>query len=65
MYELANIKPNEYFYKHHKKEGEDKWETYMRVTRQIMSDASGLELSENYMEQKMEYKNLLYKKKSK
>ena len=58
--ELPVFRPNEYFWKHHQKEGEEKWATYMRVIRQIMSDASGLPLSDEKMEEKFDYKKILY-----
>lgn len=42
------------------KEGEEKWQTYARVIRQIMSDESGIPLLESKIEEKFEYKGLLY-----
>lgn len=44
--ELPVFKPNEYFFEHHTKEGEERWETYARVIRDIMADSSGLKTSE-------------------
>ena len=31
--EFPVFKPNEYFFKNHQKEGEEKWETYARIIR--------------------------------
>lgn len=58
--ELPVFKPNEYFFKHHLKEGEEKWLCYTRTIRQIMSETSGLPLSDQTLEDKLEYKQLLY-----
>ena len=33
---------NEYFFNNHQKEGEQRWETYARVIRTIMSETMGL-----------------------
>ena len=57
---LPTFKPNEYFFKNHQREGEEKWETYMRVIRDIMSEASGLPKSDLSIDDKFEYKELLY-----
>ena len=35
--ELPTFEPNDYFFKNHQKEGEDKWETYARIMREIMA----------------------------
>jgi hypothetical protein len=58
--ELPVFEPNDYFFKHHMKEGEIKWVTYMRVIREIMADALGFKLSEQSLEDKFAYKELLY-----
>lgn len=44
--ELPVFKPNEYFFKNHVKEGEEKWMAYMRVIREIMAENLGFKLSE-------------------
>jgi hypothetical protein len=44
--QLPNFLPNEFFFKNHQKDGEEKWETFARVIRQIMSDESNLKLSD-------------------
>lgn len=59
---LPVFRPNEYLWQHHQKEGEEKWQTYARVIRQIMSDASGIPLLESKIEEKFEYKGILYPK---
>ena len=43
--ELPIFAPNEFFYKNHQKEGEERWMTYSRVLRDIMAETGGLELS--------------------
>ena len=37
LVELPDFKPNEYFWKHHLKEGEEKWECFARCTKEIMA----------------------------
>lgn len=44
--ELPVFKPNDYFFEHHKKDDEEKWQCFMRVIRQLMSETSGLPLSD-------------------
>jgi len=58
--EFPVFQPNEYFFKNHQKEGEEKWQTYARAIREIMTDGTGLELSDATIEQKYEYKKLLF-----
>lgn len=36
------FRPNEFFWKNHQKEGEEKWETYARVLRDIIHEGSGI-----------------------
>ena len=40
--ELPVFRPNDFFFQHHQMEGEEKWQTYARVMRDIMSDVSGI-----------------------
>lgn len=61
--ELPVFEPNEYFFKHHVKEGEEKWQAYMRVIRQLMADSLHFKLSNLRLEDKFEYKTILYPKK--
>ena len=63
--ELPVFRPNDYFFEHHQREGEEKWETYARVIRDIMSEVSGLPKIEQSIEDKFAYKDLLYPKKDK
>lgn len=58
--EMPIFRPNQYLWDHHQREGEEKWETYMRVVRQLMSETSGLPLAEQSIEDKFECKKLLY-----
>jgi hypothetical protein len=60
--EFPVFKPNEYFFLHHSLPGEEKWETYARVMREIMSKELGLVLSEVSIEDKFEYRKLLFPK---
>jgi hypothetical protein len=44
---MPDFCPNEYFWKHHWREGkEEKWEAFARAVRDIISDVSGLEKSD-------------------
>ena len=62
VFELPVFKPNEYFWKHHQKEGEDQWQTYARVVRSIMAKTGGFQESELEIEDKFVYKELIYPK---
>ena len=46
------------------REGEEKWQAYRRVMQDIMSEYSGLPLSDMSIEAKYDYKTLLYPKKT-
>lgn len=58
--ELPVFTPNDYFWKHHQRKGEEKWETYARVVRDIMAKAGGFKLSEKSIEDKFKFKDLVY-----
>lgn len=60
--ELPVFQPNDYFFKHHAKEGEEKWKTYARVIRDIMAREGNLKQSDLQIEDKFEYKKQLYPK---
>lgn len=57
---LPIFKPNEFFFKHHQREGEEKYQTFMRVVREIMAEVGDLELVDEFLEDKFEYKKLLF-----
>ena len=56
---LPNFHPNEYFWSTHGRDGEQKWETYARVMRDIMADAGRYKKDDVMMESKFEYRKLL------
>jgi hypothetical protein len=60
--ELPIFRPNEFFWENHQREGEEKWQTYARVIRQLMSDVSGIPTLDVNIEEKFEYKKILYPK---
>jgi len=60
--QLPVFEPNEYFFNHHSKPNEEKWETFARVIRTIMADNSHLTLSDFSVEDKYAYKKLLFPK---
>ena len=60
--ELPVFKPNDYFFENHQKKDEEKWETYARIVREIMAKEGGYELSDNTIEDKFEYKKLIFGK---
>lgn len=60
MLEFPDFVPNEYFWKNHQREGEDKWKTYARCVRDIMAKEGGLGVSDLTIEDKFNYKKLLY-----
>jgi len=39
---FPTFKPNEYFWEHHQKEGEEKWETYARAIREIIHEGGNV-----------------------
>ena len=61
--EMPVFEPNEYFWQNHLQPGEEKWQAYARVVRDIMADQGGLEKLETTMEDKFEYKALFKGKK--
>lgn len=54
------FEPNDYFFANFQKEGEEKWETFARVIRDIMAESTGLVKSDLQIEDKYEYKKILY-----
>lgn len=58
--ELPVFLPNEYFFKHHQREGEERWATYLRVVRHIMAESLGFKETDSKLEDKFTYKELLY-----
>ena len=58
--ELPVFEPNEYFFKNHQKEGEEKWECYARIMRDIMAKEGNLKLSNKSIEDKYKFKDIIY-----
>lgn len=58
--ELPVFKPNEYFFQHHQKPGEQKWETFRRVMREIMAEHGGYKLTNITIEDKFKYRSIIY-----
>jgi len=54
--ELPDFFPNEYFWANHSVEGEEQWQTYARVIRDIMAKKGGYKLSDLSIEDKFEYR---------
>lgn len=71
MWDMPVFKPNEWFFEHHQKEGEERWETYARVIRDIISENGNIEIAKHDdgteidIREKSEYKELLWPKKNK
>lgn len=59
---LPIFKPNDYFFEHHQKEGEEKWQTFARVVRDLMSEYSGIPTIDANIEDKFAYKSILFPK---
>lgn len=57
--ELPVIVPTEYMFKTYALFGKDNWEIYMEVCRRIMSEISGLQLSETNFPEKLIYSSLV------
>lgn len=63
--EMPVFEPNEYFWKHHWDGKEDKWRAYARAVQQVIADQSGLEVSDCWVEDKLEYKQWIKAQKKK
>ena len=59
---LPVFTPNDYFFENYQKEGEEKWETYARIVREIMAKEGNFKLSEHSIEDKFKFKDVLYPK---
>ena len=60
--ELPDFVPNEYFWKTHLKEGEQKWQCYARCVKEIMAKEGGMGQSNATIEDKWHYKSLVFPK---
>ena len=58
--EFPVFKPNEYFWKHHQREGEEKTETYSRVIREIMSEHLNMPMSDLSFRDKVQYRAAIF-----
>jgi len=54
------FKPNEYLFNFQRRKDEEKYQTYMRVIRKIMAESIGQRETDQTLEMKFEYKQLLY-----
>ena len=66
--EMPVFRPNEFFWENHQKEGEEKWQTYARIIKQIIHEEGRIPYAENSelaIEDKNKYKALLWPKKEK
>ncbi|CDW73629.1 acyltransferase family protein [Stylonychia lemnae] len=54
------FQPNEYFSNFQVREGEEKWAAYARAVRKIMAESIGQRQTDQTLEMKFEYKNILY-----
>ena len=58
------FRPNDFFFANHQREGEEKWQTFARVVRDVMHEGSGYKVqiarhedgSEIDIREKLEYK---------
>ena len=57
--DLPIIKPTEYMYKHFRKNEEEDWATYMKVTKSIMAECAGLKETNDSFDEKLEYLSLI------
>ena len=60
--EFPTFKPNQYFWDNHLKEGEDKAVCYARCIRELMSKESNMVLAEIDIEEKYDYRALIWPK---
>lgn len=52
---LPVFKPNDYFWKHYWKPGEDKAQVFANAVRQVMLEAGGFKDTDNTAESRFEY----------
>lgn len=62
---LPVIEPTEYMYQNYTTDKEEKWMVYMKVTKLIMAECSGLKMSESSFEEKLQYLSAITGKKVK
>ena len=60
MVEFPVFFPNDYLWKHHLKEGEDKSACFSRIIRSIMAETTGMKLAEVRVEEKNTYRSILW-----
>ena len=62
--EMPVFAPNEYFWKNHwdGKDPKMKWKVFAEAVRQAMAECGGFELSDSSMDDKLDYKNLIWGK---
>jgi len=53
--DLPVVEPTEYMYQNYGKPDEEKWHTYMNVTKSIMSECSGLKETQDSFDEKLAY----------
>ena len=63
--DLPIVKPTEYMFQNYRKKDEEKWATYMNVTKSIMAECAGLKESHESFEEKLEYLSIIKGKKVK
>ena len=63
--DLPIVKPTEYMFQNYGKKDEEKWATYMNVTKSIMAECAGLKESHESFEEKLEYLSIIKGKKVK
>ena len=63
--DLPIVKPTNFMYAFHAKDQEDHWMTYMKVTKSIMAECSGLKEADDSFPEKLEYLSLIKGKKVK
>ena len=60
--EMPVFAPNEYFWKNHWDGKLEKWKVLAKAVREAMAEAGGYQLSDSSMDDKLEYKNLIWGK---
>ena len=53
--DLPIIEPTEYMYENYQKEEKEKWMVYMKVTKLIMAECAGLNVTESSFDEKLSY----------
>ena len=62
LFEFPVFKPNDYFFKNHVREGEDKADAYGRVIQSIIAKQMNLQIADVDIKEKLAYREMIFGK---